>query len=71
LTTLLNRGALYLGNNQDHLAKRIALAQVLVDSRVVRSLDAGLLLFKIWAEPLSRQYSLDALVTLAEEKATR
>lgn len=71
LTTILDRGATYLTNNPDHLAKRTVLAQLLVDARVVKTLDAGVLLFKIWSEPLSRDYSLTALVELAHEKAAR
>lgn len=71
LTTILDRGATYLTNNPDHLAKRTVLAQVLVDARVVKSLDGGVLLFKIWAEPASRTHTIAALVDLANEKATR
>lgn len=69
--TLLDRGKQYLGNSPDHLAKRIALAQVLVDARLVKSLDAGLLAFRIWAEPTASSHSIETILTLANTKATR
>lgn len=71
INTILDRGVTYLTNNPDHLAKRTVLAQLLVDARVVRTLDAGVILFKIWAEPLSRTHTIAALVELANEKAAR
>lgn len=68
---ILDRGAMYLGNQPDHLAKRVALAQVLVATRCVRSLEAGLLAFKIWAEPTAKNHSVTTILNLADEKATR
>lgn len=69
VTTILDRGATYLSNHPDHLAKRTALAQLLVDARVVRTIEAGVLAFKIWAEPQSREHPLEVLIDLANEKA--
>lgn len=69
--TLLNRGKQYLGNSPDHLAKRIALAQVLVDSRLVKNLDAGLLAFKIWAEPTASAHPVETILSIANTKAMR
>lgn len=69
ITTILDRGATYLSNHPDHLAKRTALALLLVDARVVKSLQAGVTLLKIWAEPKARTHSLQILIDLANEKA--
>lgn len=68
-TTILDRGVKYLTNHPDALAKRTALAQVLVDGRVVRSIEAGVLLFKIWAQDNRGDLPLEALIDLANEKA--
>ena len=70
-TTVLDLGAKYQGNHPDNLTRRTTLARLLVDGRVVRSVEAGLLLFKIWAVPDSKNYQLDDLVKLANEKAPR
>lgn len=67
--TLLARGATYIGNHPDHLAKRIALAQVLVDARLVRSIEAGILVFRIWAaKPAGATVELHTIFNLAHEK---
>jgi hypothetical protein len=68
-TTVLERGSKYLGNSPEHLSKRMALAHLLVDARVVRSVDAAILAFRIWAVPESRKYSLDQILALAADKA--
>lgn len=70
-TLILDRGAKYLGNSQDHLAKRIVLAQVLVDSRAVKSLDAGLLAFKIWAEPTAKNHATAVILNIANERTQK
>ncbi len=67
--TILERGAKYLTNHPDALAKRTALAQVLVDARAVRSIEAGVLAFRIWATPGSRDHPIEVLLNLANEKA--
>jgi hypothetical protein len=67
--TILDRGAKYLTNRPDDLAKRIALAQVLVDARAVRSLDAATLAFKIWATPTARDHPVEVILNLANERA--
>lgn len=67
--TVLDRGAKYLGNHPDHLNKRIALALVLVDARCVRSVEAGILAFKMWALPEAKKHQVEAILGLANEKA--
>ena len=67
-TAILDRGVQYLGNHQDHLAKRIVLAQLLVDCRAVKSLEAGMLAFRIWAEPSAKQLDVGVILDLANEK---
>ena len=69
VSTVLDRGSTYLGNHPDHLNKRIALALVLVDSRCVKSVEAGILAFKMWALPESRSHPVEAILGLANEKA--
>ena len=71
LTTVLDRGAKYQGNNPDNLTRRIALANLLVDARIVRTTEAGQLLFRIWAAPESRDHPVEALIALANQKAPR
>ena len=66
---ILDRGAKYLGNNQDNFIKRIVLAQLLVDARVVRSIEAGMLAFRIWATPGSHDHPVETILDLANEKA--
>lgn len=66
---ILERGARYLGNHPDHLSKRIVLAQLLVDARAVRSVEAGVLAFRIWATPGSQDHPVEVLLNLANEKA--
>lgn len=68
-TTILDRGAKYLGNHPDHLTRRLCLAQILVDARIVRSVEAGVLAFRMWAVPESRNHPLEAIFTIAEAKA--
>ncbi len=70
-TTVLDRGAKYLDNRPDSLAKRTALAQVLVDARVVRSIEAGVLAFRMRAVPGSEQYDITDIIRLANERASR
>ena len=69
VSTVLDRGSTYLGNHPDHLNKRIALALVLVDSRCVKSVEAGILAFKMWALPESRTHPVEAILGLANENA--
>lgn len=67
-STLLDRGAQYLGNHPDHLARRIVLAQVLVDNRAVKSVEAGVVAFRIWATPGSQDHPVEILLDLANKK---
>lgn len=69
--TVLDRGTKYLGNHPDHLNKRIALALVLVDARAVRSVEAGILAFRMWALPEAKRHTIEAILGLANEKAKR
>lgn len=69
MTTVLDRGASYLGNHPDDLARRTVLAQVLVDGRVVKSIDAGILAFRIWTAPEAKTHGVETVCTLADEKA--
>jgi len=68
-STLLDRGAQYLGNHPDHLARRIVLAQVLVDNRAVASVKAGILAFKLWAVPQSKEHSIETILGIANHRA--
>lgn len=69
VSVILDRGAKYLGNHPDHLSKRIAVALVLVDARLVRSPEAGILAFRMWALPQSKKHTPEAILALADEKA--
>lgn len=68
-TTILDRGTKYLGNHPDHLSKRLALAHVLVDARAVRTVEAGVLAFRIWNTPGARTHPIQVILDLANEKA--
>jgi hypothetical protein len=67
--TVLERGAMYLGNHPDNLVRRTVLAQILVDSRAVKSIEAGLLAFKLWAVPQSREHTIETILSVANERA--
>jgi hypothetical protein len=69
--TVLDRGIKYLGNHPDHLSKRIALALVLVDARHVRSVEAGILAFRMWALPEASKHTIEAILGLADEKTKK
>ena len=68
-STLLDRGAQYLGNHPDHLTRRIVLAQILVDNRAVNSVAAGILAFKMWAVPQSSDHTIEAILAVANHRA--
>lgn len=68
-TTILNRGARYLSNDPIDLAKRLVLAHVLVDARAVRTVEAGVLAFRIWNTPGARTHPIQVILDLANEKA--
>jgi hypothetical protein len=70
-TSVLDLGAKYQGNHPDNLTRRTTLARLLVDNRVVRSVDAGLLLFRIWTAPDAKTYPLEEVIKLANERAPR
>jgi len=69
VTTVLDRGASYLGNHPDDLARRTVLAQVLVDGRAVKSIDAGVLAFRIWTAAEAKLHGPEKVCGLADEKA--
>lgn len=65
---ILDRGAKALGNHPDQLTRRILLAQILVEARLVRSVDAAINAFRLWAIPASRQHPTEVLLNLANER---
>lgn len=69
VTTVLDRGARYLGNSPEHLSKRMALAHLLVDARIVRTAEAAVLAFRLWAVPESRQHPVEKIIAIATDKA--
>lgn len=69
ITTVLDRGTKYLGNHPDQLSKRMALAHVLLDARAVRTVEAGVLAFRIWNTPGAREHTVQVILDLANEKA--
>lgn len=69
ISIILDRGAKYLGNHPDDLCKRIALAHVLVDARQVRSVEAGILAFRIWALPEAREREIPEIFAYANERS--
>lgn len=67
---ILDCGSQNIHNNHpDSLVRRTALASLLVTARAVRSIDAGLLAFRIWAEPTAKDHEPAAILALANEKA--
>lgn len=69
---ILDAGAQNIHNNHpDALIRRSALASLLVAARLVRSIDAGILSFRIWAEPLAKAHPVDTILNLANEKAAQ
>ena len=46
-----------------------SVALVLVDARRVRSVEAGILAFRMWALPDARKHTPEAILALADEKA--
>lgn len=66
---ILDCGAQSIHNNHpDALVRRTALASVLVTARAVKSIDAGILAFRIWSEPAAKQHEPAAILALANEK---
>jgi len=67
---ILDCGAQSIHNNHpDALVRRTVLASILMTARAVRSIDAGLLAFRIWADPAAKQHEPAAILALANEKA--
>lgn len=54
----------------DALVRRTTLASLLLAARAVRSIEAGLLAFRIWAEPNAKGHEPATILALANEKAT-
>jgi hypothetical protein len=70
--TILDRGVKYLNNHPDSLVRRTVLAQVLVDARLVRTIEAGVLAFRLWSVPgAAERYDVRAVIQLANERASR
>ena len=68
-TTVLDRGAQYLSSHPDDLVRRLVLAQILVDSRAVNSVQAGINAFKMWAVPQSKIHSVETILGIANDRA--
>ncbi len=69
---ILNAGAKYVNSNQpDALAKRIVLAQILLDARYVYSFDAAMLAFRTWTSPKVRGFSADKILRLCNEESEK
>ena len=69
ISIILDRGVTYLGNKPDDLSRRTALALVLVDARQVRSVEAGILAFKIWALPEAKEREITEIFRYANERS--
>jgi len=69
-TTVLDRGAKCLSNRPDDLVRRITLAQLLVDAKAVRNLDAAVFAFRLWSVPESRQHSVGTILAIANDKVS-
>lgn len=66
---VLELGSKNLGNHPDNLVRRTILAQLLVASRAVKSIEAGLNAFKLWSVPQSRELNISTILYLANERA--
>ena len=67
---VLDAGAQNIHNNHpDALVRRTTLASLLVAARAVRSIDAGIIAFKIWNHPEAKTHSPDTILTLANERS--
>jgi hypothetical protein len=66
--TVLDMGAKCLGNHPDDLVRRITLAKLLVESKAVRNIDAGIIAFRLWAVPESRNHPTETILSLANDK---
>lgn len=66
---ILNAGAKYVtSNHPDALAKRIVLAQLLVDARYSTELESAFLAFRTWSSPKTHGFSADKILTLCNEE---
>jgi len=65
---ILDRGARYLSNLPDDHVRRITLAQLLVDIKAVRTIEAGINAFRLWAVPESRNHPLEVILGIANDK---
>ena len=70
-SAVLSKGASYLGNHPDHLVRRIVLAQILVDCRAVKSIEAGILAFRLWAVPQAVEHTVETILRVANERSSR
>jgi len=69
---ILDAGAQSIHNNHpDALVRRTTLAALLVAARAVRDINAGLLAFRIWAEPAAKAHPVATILTLANERSTQ
>lgn len=69
---ILSAGAKYItSNHPDALAKRIVLAQLLVDARYCTDLDAALFAFRTWTSPKVRGFTADKILSLCNEESIK
>ena len=66
---VLEEGSKNLGNHPDNLVRRTLLAKILVDSRAVKTPEAALAAFKMWAIPESRDHPISAILNIANERS--
>lgn len=66
---ILFAGAKYINSNHpDALAKRIVLAQILLDARYVNDLEAAMLAFRTLLSPKIRGMSADKIIHACNEE---
>lgn len=68
-SAVLTRGAASLGNHPDHLVRRSLLAQILVDCRAVKSVEAAILAFRLWAVPQAVEHTVETILRVANERS--
>lgn len=69
---ILDAGAAALhGNNPDNLVRRTSLASLLVAARAVKTVDAGIMAFRLWTSPEAKQHAPAFIFNIANERAAR
>lgn len=71
-TEILDMGAKYVfSNHPDHLAKKIVLAQLLVNARHSTDLDSAFLAFKFWSTKEGPGLGTDTILRYANEENSK